>query len=110
MSHVKTIVEEIAAYRISDNKNHYFLMLEDDANFDTGKCSFKEHLRRLRRDWDLFYLGYSFVNDKHKDINELIYRAGTPTRRMPIWSHKNLQKKYLKLKIYTLTSLLLTNF
>ena len=78
VSHVKTIVEEIAAYRISDNKNHYFLMLEDDANFDTGKMFFflKEHLRRLPRDWDLFYLGYSFVNDKHKDINELIYRAG----------------------------------
>ena len=53
-------------------------MLEDDANFDTGKMFFflKEHLRRLPRDWDLFYLGYSFVNDKHKDINELIYRAG----------------------------------
>eukprot|EP00944_MAST-04C_sp_MAST-4C-sp1_P002140 g2140.t1 len=78
VSHVKTIVEEIAAYQISDNKNHYFLMLEDDANFDTKNMFFdlKKHLYQLPRDWDLFYLGYVFLNDEHKVINEFIYKAG----------------------------------
>ena len=56
-------------------------MLEDDANFDTGKMGnvnfFKRTSSSITKRLGLVLLGLSVcVVDKHKDINELIYRAG----------------------------------
>lgn len=78
MSHVKTIVDVIAPFNTNDDKNHYFLMLEDDANFNNFQMFFdlKEHLYQLPTYWDLFYLGYAFVNNKHRVVDELIYKSG----------------------------------
>ncbi len=78
MSHVKTIIETIAPYKPNDSGKHYFLMLEDDANFNTFEVAFdiKERLKELPTNWDLFYLGYAFVNNKHRVVNENIYKSG----------------------------------
>lgn len=78
MSHVNTIINTIAPYNTNDLRKHYFLMLEDDANFNTFELAFeiKTRLISLPTNWDLFYLGYAFVNNKHRVINENIYKCG----------------------------------
>lgn len=78
MSHVTTILDKIAPYNTSGADKHYFLMLEDDANFNTFELFFdiKKRLHELPKNWDLFYLGYAFVNDAHRKVNENIYQTG----------------------------------
>lgn len=78
MSHVTTLVDYVMEYQIRDVKNHYFIMLEDDANFNKESMFFElqKHVFQLPKDWDLFYLGYAFVNNDHRVVNELMYKTG----------------------------------
>ena len=95
MSHVRTLVEKIARYKISDDKNHYFLILEDDANFNTKTMFFdlQKHIFQLPSDWDLFYLGYAFVNNEHRVVNELLYKTGYTYQTHAYMVTQNFAKK-----------------